>query len=311
MKITEKGDSKLERLYDKRRHLRNKYDDASVEELERVEEDLVEIYSESMYTKINDELKALKGEEGGYNPGHLWKLKKKLSPKQSEPPTPMKDPEGNLLTNEKDIKAETVKHYKQVFEDKPINDKYKDHKVEREELCRIRLEAAAKNKTPPWSNTDVNIAIQGLNMGISKDPYGHPNEIFKEGVAGKGLINAITILMNKLKDNPKEYPEAMTICNVTNIYKNKGDKNSFDSYRGVFRTTSLKNIMDRLIYNDEYHTVDDNLTDCNVGSRNKRNIRDNLFVINAIMNNSKRGSGKACDICVYDIRKCFDSLWMY
>ena len=44
-----------------------------------------------MYKKINYELKAVKGDEGGYNPGHLWKLKKKLLPSQSEPPKAMKD----------------------------------------------------------------------------------------------------------------------------------------------------------------------------------------------------------------------------
>ena len=53
-----------------------------------------------------------------------------------------------------------------------------------------------------------------------------------------------------------------------------------------------------------------NLTDCNVGSRKKRNIRDNLLVMNAIMNLSKKGIDKPCDICVYDIYKCFDSLWL-
>ena len=68
--------------------------------------------------------------------------------------------------------------------------------------------------------------------------------------------------------------------------------------------------MDKIIYNDEYDTVDNNLIDCNVGSRKGRNIRDNLFVMNAIMNSSKRGTDQACDICVYDVRKCFDSLWM-
>ena len=94
--------------------------------------------------------------------------------------------------------------------------------------------------------------------------------------------------MNKLKDNPQEYPAAMEVCNITSIYKNKGDRNLFDSHRGVFRTTTLHNIMDRLIYNDEYTNIDSNLTDCNVGSRKKRNIRDNLFVVNAIMNSSKK-----------------------
>ena len=127
-----------------------------------------------------------------------------------------------------------------------LKTKYKDHQVQREELCQQRLEAAAQNKTPPWTNLDVKTAIKGLHMGISKDPYGHPNEIFKNGIAGQGLLNSINILMNKIKDNSKEYPVSMTICNVTNIYKNKGDKNSFDSHRGVFRTTSLRNIMDKL-----------------------------------------------------------------
>ena len=82
----------LERLYEKRRQLRNKSDDASKEELEIVEEELATKYSESMYNKIQNELKAVKGDEGGYNPGHLWKLKKKLSPRQSEPPSSMKEP---------------------------------------------------------------------------------------------------------------------------------------------------------------------------------------------------------------------------
>ena len=102
----------------------------------------------------------------------------------------------------------------------------------------------------------------------------------------------------------------MELCNVTTIYKNKGDKSSFDSYRGVFRTTSLRNILDRLIYVDEYEGVDQSLTDCNVGSRRNRNIRDNLFVMNAVMNASRGGSDSPCDINVYDVKKCFDSLWL-
>ena len=66
--------------------------------------------------------------------------------------------------------------------------------------------------------------------------------------------------------------------------------------------------MDRLIYNDEYQGVDKSLTDCNVGSRRNRNIRDNIFVMNAVMNACKRGEDSPCDINVYDVKKCFDSL---
>ena len=97
---------------------------------------------------------------------------------------------------------------------------------------------------------------------------------------------------------------------VTSISQNTGDCTSFDLHRGVFKTTVLRNILDRLIYNDVYQNSEDNLTDCNVGCRKKRNICDNLFIINAIMNSSMKGTDRPYDISVYDVRKCFDSLWL-
>ena len=82
----------------------------------------------------------------------------------------------------------------------------------------------------------------------------------------------------------------MKKCNVTNLYKKKGLKQSFNSYRGIFRVTVLRNILDRLIYNDLYQTIDTNLSDCNVGNRKGRNIRDNLFVLNAVINSVTKGN---------------------
>ena len=310
VKIYTKKDHQLEDLYNKRRYLRTKEDQNSKEELEQLEEKLAQKYSESMYKKIKHELKAMNGEEGGYNPGHLWKLKKKLSPQQRDTPTTMKDESGKLLTTTDEIVKEAQKHYRKVVEQKPIEKGLEAHQIQREALCEERLKIASQNKTPMWTPEDVRIAIKSLNIGISKDPYGIPNEILKEGIAGNGLIKALVVLMNKIKDNPKDYPEAMNLCNVTSIYKNKGDRNKFDSHRGVFRTTFLRNLLDRLIYNDKYKNVDENLTDCNVGSRRRRNIRDNLFVMNALMNASQKGHNQPCDINVYDVRKCFDFLWL-
>ena len=52
-----------------------------------------------------------------------------------------------------------------------------------------------------------------------------------------------------------------------------------------------------------------NLTDSNVGARKNINIRDNIFVVTAILNSVKRDSENAIDFQIYDIEKCFDSLW--
>ena len=49
------------------------------------------------------------------------------------------------------------------------------------------------------------------------------------------LILAITKLMNMMKDE-SVISDALNLCNETNAYKNKGERTSFDSYRGLFRT---------------------------------------------------------------------------
>ena len=116
--------------------------------------------------------------------------------------------------------------------------------------------------------------------------------------------------MNKIKQT-QIYPHCLEACNITSIYKNKGSKSEFTNYRGIFRVVVFRGILERLIYHDEYHNIDENLSDANAGARKGRNIRDNLFVVYAIMNSIKRGNGKAVDMCAYDAEKCFDSLWTY
>ena len=310
VKITNKPNKELERLYDKRRILRSQKNDLAKKELATVEKELADKYGEQMYKYIKEEIECIDSEDGGFNSGKLWKLKKKLSPSNFDPPTAMKDSDGNLLTTEEDIVDEATKHYLKVFNDKPMEESVQHLRSQREELCMKRLEVARNNKTPPWTCEDVKFVLKNLKPKISKDPYNMPNELFLLNNAGEDLIEALTILMNQIKDQ-QVFPDCLRLCNVTNAYKNKGDRASFDSYRGLFRTPVLRNILDKLLYIDLYEMIDGSLTDCNVGSRKRRNIRDNLFVVNAIMNESKELNEEACDICVYDVKKCHDSLWLH
>ena len=101
------------------------------------------------------------------------------------------------------------------------------------------------------------------------------------------------------------------MCNITSIFKKKGSRNKFSQYRGIFRVVIFRSILERLIYNDEYYNIDSNLSDANVGARKHRNIRDNLFVFNAVLNSVKQGSEDALDLCAYDVDKCFDALWTH
>ena len=61
-----------------------------------------------------------------------------------------------------------------------------------------------------------------------------PNKLFLQNNAEEDILLAIA-LMNKIKDK-QVFPECLRLSKITNAYKNKGDRGSFDSCRGLFRT---------------------------------------------------------------------------
>ena len=148
--------------------------------------------------------------------------------------------------------------------------------------------------------------IKKLKKKKSRDSCGFSNELFQMG--GSDLSEAVLNCMNNIKDQ-QVFPDCLQDCNITSLYKNKGSQKNMNNYRGIFRVNRLRSILDRLIFNDEYEGIDKNLTDSNIGGRKERNIRYNIFVINAVINSIKSGKEEACDITVYDVEKCFDALW--
>ena len=296
--MTNKVNKELETLYKEKAKLKTMHDSFSIKKLEEVESEMAEKYAEDMVEKIREELKGINAEDGGWNSGHLWKLRKKVSPRPTDPPTAMESKDGVILTDPIEIQKEALKYYENLFEDLPIEEDYADMQIWKEKLCKMRLKLCAQEKTDPWTLEDLEIVLKGLKNGTSRDPFGNANELFQPKVAGHDMKLAIVKIVNKIKEQQK-IPKCMQLCNITSIYKNKGPRKKYGSYRGIFRVTVLRNILDRLIYNDMYQTMDENLSDCNVGNRRGMNIRDNLFVLNAVLNSAKRKTEAAVEFMMY------------
>ena len=47
--------------------------------------------------------------------------------------------------------------------------------------------------------------------------------------------------------------------------------------------TLFRSMLMKLIYNDKYDILDQNMSDSNVGARRGKNIRNHIFVINGII----------------------------
>ena len=154
IRITEKVDKELEELYQKRGELRNQTNAESKKKLEDIEKVMADKYSEEMYYKIKEELKEINSEDGGWNSGFLWKLKNKVSPRPTDPPTAMENMDGILLTDPTEIMEESLKYYSQLFEDLPMDKSNVNVQIRQEKLCKVRLELSARNKTDTWKMED-------------------------------------------------------------------------------------------------------------------------------------------------------------
>ena len=77
-------------------------------ELAEVEHKLADKMADDLSEIVKDEVKIVKSEEGGFNSGHLWRLKNKLRPKHINCPTALIDIHGKLVTNGDELKKMTL-----------------------------------------------------------------------------------------------------------------------------------------------------------------------------------------------------------
>ena len=102
----------------------------------------------------------------------------------------------------------------------------------------------------------------------------------------------------------------MDPSDVTTLYKGKGSRQDVENWRGVFQLPVLRNILDRMVYEEEYSVISSNMGCFQVGSQRGRNIRDHLLVLHAICN-EVRIKHLNVDIILNDIKQCFDTMWIH
>ena len=73
--------------------------------------------------------------------------------------------------------------------------------------------------------------------------------------------------------------------------------------------SKVRSILDKMLYDDVYPIIDNELSCSNIGGRKGRNIRDHLFVIYAVINDVMNGTSPPVDFQSLDLYKCFDEMW--
>ena len=278
------------------------------EELEKVVEQVTEIVSKENRDKIFNNFQKLDQSEGENFAYKVWDIKNKVFPKVAPPvPAAKIDINGRMVTDPNGIKNLYLETFTHRLRQRPVKQHYAELFLLQQKLCEKRLLISMTEKSYPWTEDDILKVLNSLKNGKCRDPLGMINEIFKPPVAGTDLVRSVTLMMNRIKDEMK-LPQQFRMKNISTIYKNKGSRSDLENDRGIFTCTVLNNILQKLIYNDQYDQIDTNLSDSNIGARKRKNIRNHSFIVNGIINEAVQSKTKNIDINVMDYRQCFDAL---
>ena len=274
------------------------------EELNAVDEEIAELVAEENKNKVVENFKEFSSADGLLNGHGMWKVKRKIFPKNRESlPLAKIDFDGKLITSQNKLKSLYLETFIHRLRSRPIKDELQWLRELKEELCNERIKLSKLTKTKPWNLADLEKVLKSLKNNKCRDPHGIINEIFKPGVIGENLKISLLTLLNKVKSEIS-IPEFMEWVNIVSIYKGKGEKSDLKNDRGIFTVNLLRTILMKLIYKDKYPVVDESMSDSQIGARKRKNIRNHIFVLNGIINEAIQTKGKAIDILIYDYRQC-------
>ena len=313
IRITNKPKKKMSEinvLMEKRRVFKKKdcLTDEEEEELRAIEGKIAKTCEEQNRKKVTENFKSMKGSDDELSHQGIWKIKQKYFPKiKPSLPAGKKNIKKQLITNPEELKELYLQTFKFRLRQRPAQPGFESLLDDQKELFKLRLELAKEEKTPPWTMADLEDALKELKNGKCRDPEGLIREVFKTDVIGDDLKNSLLILLNRIKVT-REFPAFMQLADICAIYKGRGDVNDLESDRGIFLVSIFRTIMMKMIYKEKYSTIDNSMSDSNIGARKQKNIRNHIFVVNSIIHDVlKTKSKKPIDVMVLDYKQMFDS----
>ena len=259
-----------------------------IKKIELIEEIISLDCAEENINKVNEYVRNLESENGGFSQNGMWKLKLKLCTRPMDPPTAKLDKTGKLVTNPDKLLRLYLETYSDRLSHRKMKEEYEDIFHLKNQLWYMRLEKCSNIKTEKWTQKKINVVSKSLKNNKTRDPLGMVNEIFKPGIIGEKLELSILALMNSIKSE-NLIPTFMRLANISSIYKKKNSKNDLENDRGIFVLCVLRKVLDKLVYADLYPELEDNMSNSNIGAMKNKNIRNHLFVVYGIINSVVRG----------------------
>ena len=187
-----------------------------------------------------------------------------------------------------------------------VKDEFKDIEELNSNLFEKRIKKARKKKSPPFQMKELDIVLNSLKPGKSKDPEKYVAELFKGGAMEGELKISLLMMMNKMKQDIT-IPESLRTAHITILDKRKS-KLDLNNWRGIFVCSLLRKILMKLVHERTYEIVSDTMTDSQIGAKRNKSVRNHLFVLNSIISDVMSSKKKEpIDLNIMDFKQMFDA----
>ena len=237
----------------------------------------------------------------------IWSMRKKCLSKKDQKMA-IKNKKGEILTTKEQIFEEYESHYKGVLTNRTIKEEYEIYEKEINKQIKLYKEIKEYDQdeiNKPFTEKEMSNVIKSLKNGKSPGPDEISNELLIN--AGENLIKNLLNMLNYFWKYEKIPKELMKIT-IKSIYKGKGETNMLDNHRGIFLSSVILKIFEKLIMNRVSPKLErETFTEYQAGGRPFRSTRDQLFILRAIMEWKLYNKEKMV-MQFMDLSKAFDKM---
>ena len=241
-----------------------------------------------------------------FSPNGFWKIYRNISQSRSNECTSILTSTGTELTGASAIRNAYKDEFSYRLRQRTIDPDLEEFQQRTVALYKMYVAAAGKmNEEPGFTLMEAKNVIRNLKTGKAPGPDMISADILKS--SADELLLLIVDMFNAIKCS-LEIPDQWHQVVITTIYKLKGSKKLLENHRGIFLTSAISKLFERMIMN-RLDAAFENVSIFQAGSRKNRSTADQIFLIKGCIDHAVY-VGKTVYITCYDFKQCFDSLWM-
>ena len=264
---------------------------------------IYEVEQEKYARKLTSTIENLRKNGGGMKEETFWEFKRKLERKKNEGPNAMKNEKGERVEGKEEILKLYESFYKKLFKTKEARTSEEQDQENRINKKLNNIIQESKNQMPMMVGEEkIEKVVKELKRKKASDIDGWNNEMILEG--GIEMTKSLTSMVNKVNVEG-QIPEQWELMKIKSIYKNKGSRQEMKNRRGIFLTSILSKVYEKVLMGDIQlkESIYQN------GGKKCRSTKDNWLAMNAVIDKNKRLNNSTY-LVFADAEKCFDKLWL-